>query len=41
MWGFPHPDFTWQGVAPDLLISGPGVPKQPVPQAWLSTSEEP
>ncbi len=35
MWGFPHPDFTWQGVAPQLLISGPALPKQPVPDAWL------
>ena len=38
MWGFPHPDFTWRGVAPELLISGPGVPKQPVPDGWLCHS---
>jgi hypothetical protein len=35
MWGFPHPDFTWKGVAPTLLISDPALPKQPVPDAWL------
>jgi hypothetical protein len=35
MWGFPHPDFTWKGVAPELQISGPGLEKQPLPAAWL------
>jgi hypothetical protein len=40
MWGFPHPDFTWRGVAPELRISGPGVPKQSVPEGWLCHSPE-
>jgi hypothetical protein len=39
MWGFPHPDFTWKGVAPALMISGPGLPKQPVPDAMLCHAE--
>ena len=41
MWGFPHPDFTWRGVAPELLISGPGVPKQLVPEGWVVFLESP
>lgn len=36
MWGYPHPDFTWKGLAPRLELSGPGVPKAPIPDAWLS-----
>lgn len=36
MWNFPHPDFTWKGTAPVLLLSGPGLPKKPVPDALLS-----
>ena len=35
MWGFPHPDFTWKGVAPDLRISGPGLEEQAVPESML------
>lgn len=36
MWGFPHPEFTWKGAAPTLAVSGPELPKQPVPATWLS-----
>jgi len=36
-WGFPHEDFTWKGVAPELMISGPGLPKQVIPASMLST----
>lgn len=36
MWGFPHPDFTWQGTAPALQISGPALPKQSIPETLLS-----
>jgi hypothetical protein len=35
MWGFPHPEFTWSGQTPDLRVSGPGLPPQPIPEAWL------
>ena len=35
MWGFPHPDFTWKGVAPVLMVSGPGMVKQPLPESML------
>jgi hypothetical protein len=28
-------DCVWSGEKPDLLLSGPGVPKQPIPAAWL------
>jgi hypothetical protein len=28
-------DAVWSGEKPDLLISGPGVPKQPIPASWL------
>lgn len=36
MWGFPHPDFTWKGTAPELHISGPDLAKQRIPDALLS-----
>ncbi len=36
-WGFPMKAFTWQGKAPQLLISGPGIDKQPIPASMLST----
>jgi hypothetical protein len=36
MWGFPHPDFTWQGDAPTIEVAGPGLPRQPISAAMLS-----
>ena len=36
MWGFPNSEFVWQGNSPELMISGPGIPKQFVPSAMLS-----
>jgi hypothetical protein len=36
-WGFPMKDFTWQEKSPRLLISGPGLDKQPIPAGMLST----
>jgi len=29
-------DYIWSGVTPDLKISGPELPPQPIPQGWLS-----
>jgi hypothetical protein len=29
------PDLVWSGEKPGLLISGPGVEKQPIPASWL------
>lgn len=40
MWGFPHPDFTWKGDSPELLLSGPGLPRQPVPDSMLANAKE-
>ena len=34
-WGFPRPGATWDGVTPDLRISGPGLDRQPIPSEWL------
>ncbi len=28
-------DYIWNGVKPNLEISGPGIKKQPIPAAWL------
>lgn len=28
-------DYIWSGVTPDLLISGPGIDKKPIPKEWL------
>jgi hypothetical protein len=25
----------WQGAAPELELSGPGVTRRPIPEAWL------
>jgi hypothetical protein len=36
-WNFPMKGFTWQGDAPQLLLSGPGFTKQPIPPSMLST----
>ncbi|MFM9960367.1 MAG: chitobiase/beta-hexosaminidase C-terminal domain-containing protein [Planctomycetaceae bacterium] len=36
MWGFPHPNFTWKGIAPQIEISGPGMKQQPLPANLLS-----
>jgi len=36
MWGFPHPEFTWKGVAPELQLSGPDIPRQPIPASMIS-----
>ena len=33
MWGYPHPDFTWKGLAPTLELSGPNLPNAPIPDA--------
>lgn len=30
--------YIWDGVVPELLVSGPGLDKQPVPSDWLFTS---
>jgi hypothetical protein len=35
MWGFPHPEFTWKGIAPEIQISGPGLTQQPIPANML------
>ena len=32
---YPYPQTTWKGVAPVLEMSGPGLKRQPVPNAWL------
>lgn len=32
---WPSPQVLWQGTAPVLEISGPGMERQPVPAAWL------
>lgn len=37
MWGFPKKDFVWQGTAPDLKLSGPGMPPAGIPASMLST----
>lgn len=29
-------DYIWSGSVPDLKVSGPGMPLQPIPDAWLS-----
>lgn len=39
MWGFPHPEFTWKGIAPQIEISGPGLKQQPFAASLLSHSE--
>lgn len=39
MWGFPHPEFTWKGIAPQIEISGPGMKRQPLPANLLSHPE--
>ena len=31
----PIPEYVWSGEKPALLISGPGLEKQPIPAAWL------
>ncbi|MGA2618126.1 MAG: hypothetical protein ABSF26_10985 [Thermoguttaceae bacterium] len=28
-------DCVWSGEKPELLLSGPGIAKQPIPAAWL------
>ncbi len=33
--GYPKPWVVWKGEAPTLEISGPGMSKQPLPEAWL------
>lgn len=33
--GYPTPWVVWQGKAPELEVSGPGLKKQPVPGNWL------
>ena len=33
--GYPEPATTWRGVAPVLVVSGPGLPRQSVPDSWL------
>jgi len=32
---WPNLDVLWKGEAPVLEVSGPGIPKQPVPRSWL------
>ena len=32
---YPSPWVVWRGTAPELLLSGPGTTKQPIPAAWL------
>lgn len=32
---WPNLDVLWKGAAPSLEISGPDVPKQPIPSEWL------
>ena len=39
MWGFPHPEFTWKGIAPQIEISGPGMKQQAFPANLLSHPE--
>lgn len=31
----------WDGESPELELSGPGLPRQPVPPSWLMHAEEP
>ena len=33
--GYPEPATTWRGVAPVLEVSGPGLPRQSIPDGWL------
>ncbi len=33
--GFPRPWVVWRGTAPEIQISGPGIERQPIPDAWL------
>ena len=40
-WGFPRPGATWDGVTPDLRISGPGLDRQPIPSEWLRRLDSP
>jgi hypothetical protein len=35
MWGFPHADFTWKGDVPTIEVSGPSLPRQPIPAQLL------
>ncbi len=36
LWGdYPQPRTTWRGVAPVIEVSGPGLERQPLPDAWL------
>jgi hypothetical protein len=30
------PEVIWTGDQPDLRISGPGLPTQPIPATWLT-----
>ncbi len=39
MWGFPHPEFTWKGIAPQPAISGPGMKQQSMPAILLTHPE--
>lgn len=36
MWGFPHPEFTWKGVAPKLELSGPGRERRAIEDGMLA-----
>jgi len=29
-------DYIWSGVTPEIKVSGPGLPEQPIPAEWLS-----
>lgn len=40
MWSFPKKDFVWQGTAPELKLSGPGMPPTVIPASMLSTEGE-
>lgn len=37
LWGhYPYAQTTWKGVAPVIEMSGPGLSRQPIPNAWLT-----
>jgi hypothetical protein len=38
---FPSPDAQWKGIAPELLVAGPGFKKQTIPDTWLLHEPQP
>ena len=38
---FPSPDAQWKGTTPELLVAGPGLKKQPLPDTWFFHEPQP